>query len=617
MIQVDWIPERYPPSGTIGAAGFYKLLGRPQLDPLTVLVRETAQNSWDAKKPRSRSVRFLVHGRDLEPDERAFLVDVLLTQRDRARGTGLERLPDGCTALFITDRGTRGLGGPVSASDVSDDDVYDWVDFVLNVGKANTQGHTGGTYGFGKTIAYVVSAVNTVVVYSRARHKGRLQTRLMACAIGGEFKGNNVLHTGRHWWGRDINGAPNPLVDSEAEIVAAALGMPKFEGNETGTTLMIVQPDFGDRTPEQGMRFIAEAALWNLWPKLVPRAEEPAEMSVSVRWNSKRIPVPTPESRPPLAGFVQAFQEMAIERTDDNRPPGFQARRILLERPKVVAGLLATVPIAVRGRAVVDDGHFPEDSQSPRSAAMIEGPAHHVALLRSPNLVVEYLEGPAAPEASFEWAGVFRSEDALDAVFAMAEPPTHDSWRPDLIPDRTNKSVVKMTLQNIRKVLDDRWGTRSVSQESPVSSTSVLAHRLAHLVAGVAGTAAEPSVRARGSGATKRQARVEFVGSGPAGDGSAALTEIVLMVTPSPGDEQTDLAVSVGIALAGGGVDVAADPGLALRSVEIHGVTSELSGREGRFRIVGGEPTTIRIIASRTADLSLAFDVQVLEVATS
>ena len=74
----------------------------------------------------------------------------------------------------------------------------------------------------------------------------------------------------------------------------------------------------------------------------------------------------------------------------------------------------------------MDDGHDPEDPDSPRAAAAITGICHHVALLRTPELVVDYLEGPPPPEGGTEWAGVFRADDDQDKHFAPAEPPTHD-----------------------------------------------------------------------------------------------------------------------------------------------------------------------------------------------
>lgn len=142
---LDWIPEAYPASGGLAADGFYKLLGRPRMDPLTVLVRETAQNSWDARRNDEVPVGFRLEGRHVSETVRAALIEEVFAYAGSAQGTnlavGLEQ-PD-LGALFISDRNTIGLGGPVQADQEDQGKVYDWVDFVLNVGKANTGAHRG------------------------------------------------------------------------------------------------------------------------------------------------------------------------------------------------------------------------------------------------------------------------------------------------------------------------------------------------------------------------------------------------------------------------------------------------------------------------------------------
>ena len=121
--------------------------------------------------------------------------------------------------------------------------TYDWVDFVLNVGEANTQGHTGGTYGFGKTISYVVSKANAVVIHSRTMHQGRLETRLIACAIGEKFTRGQKLFTGRHWWGESGGDVPIPVTGREADRIAGLVGMPVVRGARTpGPTSLWSRP---------------------------------------------------------------------------------------------------------------------------------------------------------------------------------------------------------------------------------------------------------------------------------------------------------------------------------------------------------------------------------------
>src|SRR5690349_13331051 len=83
--QVKWIPEPKPPTGGLAAEGFYKLLGRPRLDPLTVLVRETAQNSWDARLENGVSVDFSIQGWVLDEGERQALRERVFVEAGKAK----------------------------------------------------------------------------------------------------------------------------------------------------------------------------------------------------------------------------------------------------------------------------------------------------------------------------------------------------------------------------------------------------------------------------------------------------------------------------------------------------------------------------------------------------
>lgn len=614
MISCDWIPEKYPPSGTMGAAGFLKLLGRPRLDPLTVLVRETAQNSWDARSLANGPVLFSIATKTLHEDELTALRVNVFQASGRAAATGLETVlgNPSVKAMYVSDRNTVGLGGPVLASRAEATGVYDWVDFVLNVGKANTQGHTGGTYGFGKTIAYVVSSANSIIVYSRAFYAGEIVSRLMACAIGEEFADDGDLYTGRHWWGVRDGDSPTPVTSVEADELATALGMPMFSGNELGTTVMIVEPDFGGRSPDQGMTFIAEAVLWNLWPKLVERGGL-APMEVELSLDGRPVELVSPEHRPPLGGFVQAFRELVEIDNDGDEPPGYLHQVISRRRPTMVLGDLATVPMVYQPRVLPDDGFDPSDADSPLPAGYtFPDGCHHVALLRSPELVVEYLEGPPSPENAMEWAGVFVARSELDSIFAQAEPPTHDTWQPDLISDRTNKLNVKKALQEIRSALEQRWGNSGAAAQSPLTSTAVVAERLAHLVGMSAG--AGPGREPRQSGAGGHPAarpKIELLASGPCLEDGQIRTRAAFRITPQKGTARTDFNVRVGAALDGNILDTSVDPSLKLFRAEVGDEVIALDSDAATIILSGAEAIEVQLYVSRSNSTSVLFDVTV------
>lgn len=611
---MEWIPEPKPPSGGLAAEGFYKLLGRPRLDPLTVLVRETAQNSWDARLRNGRAVDFTIQGWHLDEAERTALREQVFVEAKSVRGTNLdtELASPGLIGFYITDRNTKGLGGPLQADRVDPDARYDWVDFVLNVGEANTQGHTGGTYGFGKTIAYVVSAANAVVIHSRTIHGGRPQTRLIASALGEKFARKGKLYTGRHWWAASGDDAPVPVTGRQADRIATRIGMPEFGEEETGTNILVIAPDLGGRTPEQAMRFIAESVTWHLWPKLMRHRGKRA-MDISVSWNGQPVAIPRPEERPPLHGFAQAFQAIIDDDVDgrSSTVPGLQVESIRCQRPKADIGRLAIVPLIHRDRMTVDDGADPDDSEAPKPAASITGPCHHVALLRTPELVVDYVEGPPPPEGQTEWAAVFRVNDEQDHHFAAAEPPTHDSWNPELLPKSPGRTIVNVGLRELKAVLDLRWGHRRKPTHADVASTALVADELAHLVGPIDG-------RGRGkrskdpvpAGPGSARPKVDFTHSAPLELAGVLATLARMRVTPVPGSSGTRLHFRVAAALDGSAGDGELDPRLAVVQARIGDEPVAVEGVGGILDINHTQAVEVELVARRGPETTVLFDVE-------
>jgi hypothetical protein len=608
---LEWIPERLPPSGGLSAEGFYKLLGRPSLDPLTVLVRETAQNSWDARPHGARTVRFDLDLRRATDELKEVLRTKVFKSAAEVHGTPLNGLLEDreLHVLTVSDRGTRGLDGPVTADEVSTDGRQNWANFVLNAGKSKTEGNTGGTYGFGKTIAYVVSQSNSVIIHSRTKHGGQIVTRLIAAAIGKRFVRDGKNFTGRHWWGINGDGAPLPVEGAAAEELAARLGMPAFENGELGTNVMIIAPDLGQRTAAQAVTFLTESILWHLWPKLIPRDGGPAPLQCSVRHDGVRVPIPAFTSRPPLARFVEAYQDLVI---GADASLTFQKRPIERSAPKkMVLGHLGTVPFAREQRAFVDDGHDPEDDESPAPASpFTNSAAHHVALLRGPELVIEYLAGPIAPDPAIEWAGVFRAADEYDGIFARAEPPTHDAWNPDTVDDRTEKNILRKVLRDIQKAVIERWGTIAPPPTKGAVSTAGIADALGHLVLGKAGQGKGRKVGpppAPGPG-TARPA-LALIGSTIEIVDGMHVSRATIDVVPAKGSHRTALNVSVGIALDGTSLDASLDKSLQLRRVSADGIDFDVRGINSVITLEGTHKQRVVLEAANSGRMSVMWDV--------
>jgi hypothetical protein len=93
----------------------------------------------------------------------------------------------------------------------------------------------------------------------------------------------------------------------------------------------------------------------------------------------------------------------------------------------------------------------------------IEDLVHHVCLMRPAELVVTYHPGPKPPSVNQGYAGVFRADEAMDDVYAKAEPPTHDAWHPQSL-DKPQSTFVRTTFQRIGEALNDLLSLTGVAR---------------------------------------------------------------------------------------------------------------------------------------------------------
>jgi hypothetical protein len=467
-----------------------------------VLVREAVQNSWDARAGQE-PVRVALALKRVSAEERSALRDEVFVELPPKGVFGqalegaeveLSRLlvqPD-LHMLTITDRGTTGLGGPVRADRPPEDDgdSTDFVDLVFNIGQPPDKDLGGGTYGFGKTISYLLSVCRTVIIHTSTRHKGHIQQRLIVQTIGRQYTYRRRNFTGRHWWGVEkADDAIEPLTGDGARRLAARLGLPAFSRTETGTTIAILGPDLGGFTPHQVANFMAEAIAWNFWPKMIADAGLVPSMSFAVSVDGTDIPVPDPRLTPPLAGFAKALD--AVRACDEGAEtaefPMHHIRHVKSQRPIADLGWLAMLPFPSEARTPRDCGM--DDHGQPKTAASFTGSAHHVAVMRRAELVVQYRPGPALANKALEWAGVFRTSTEVDGAFAAAEPPTHDDWRPNLVTERRQRTYVNVAAREIKSAAESAFApVVSTSAASTNSSGVVIADHLGELLSAVPGT---------------------------------------------------------------------------------------------------------------------------------
>ncbi|MER8028508.1 hypothetical protein ABTZ78_05980 [Streptomyces bauhiniae] len=467
-------------------------MGRPELDLLTILVRESAQNSWDARLAQSDDpVDYRIDMWTVGPAHSAAWRELLL-----AGAPGVDRFPlretlnrSSIRVLAVSDRGTRGLGGPTRADDAVGPD-RDFVSFIRNIGEPRDTALGGGTYGFGKGIFYLLSQPGTVLVHSRCRTaNGTYETRLIGCAlwqsyVASEGRGRR-RYTGRHWWGNVSDQVVEPLVNDEADAAAHRLGLRPFGPQETGTTVLVVDPNLEGLEAAEAADYLCDTIAWHLWPKMIEVAGKQPAMRFTVTCDGVRHPVPDPRDTRPLNMFVEAYERMA----------GPDGSSLECFKPKRHLGRLGLVKRIVPAL---------EPTRASRMMD-IEDLIHHVCLMRPAELVVTYHAGPKPPSTNQGYAGVFRADEAMDDVYAKAEPPTHDAWNPHSL-ERAESTFVRTTFRRINEALEGLLSLSGVAR--PGASNVALgaaSSMFSGLVGGAWGIGGATAYSKPGSTATNRR----------------------------------------------------------------------------------------------------------------
>ena len=466
MKELDWYAAPYAP-GAIDGDGLLRLLGATDHDRLSLLVRETLQNSWDASRapsggPVDPSVTpsYDAHLRSLGPRERDSLLALFGPTAIPKLPLHGELLSDQVRVLEISDRGTVGLGGPTDNTlETAPNQRTDFASLVFSVGAPITTKGGGGTFGFGKIATYAMSRAYTVILHSLPTEGGPKdrvpRERLIASAIGRSFSLEGRKYTGRHWWGR-MSGSIGPAEGRDAARAAKGIFSTDFADGSTGTSILIVQPDLGDLSEEEAAHRMVASLLWNAWPKMIPwpGSDEPP-MRISVRLDGQSIAVPDPRSIRPFAGFAHALDEVRRRQSSGESqravtsgwqpregPPSAVLRHCVQsvdsQRPAVHVGLIAAAQTVRSGL-----GSLAGDAVE-RDMLGVGDQSHHLALMRGAELVVRYLEGPVHPDEAdgVEWAAVFKCDPSHDEIFARAEPPTHDAWQSGQLDSGRERAIV-------------------------------------------------------------------------------------------------------------------------------------------------------------------------------
>ncbi|MFG1955648.1 hypothetical protein [Micromonospora sp. NPDC048830] len=464
--------EAYRPEGGIDARSQRRTLGRPALDFFDLFLRETLQNSWDARIGEG-PVHFSIDAWRTTADQRSVLRDLVFKTVPSFAGPGEILRSEDVNVLVVTDTGTRGLTGPTRA-DLATDVDSNFIDLVRNTGRDERKGLASGTYGFGKAVLFEASACSTVVVYSRTIFSGVPIARLIAMTLGNPYEDAGRRYTGRHWWGVAGRNLVEPLEGPPAEELAAALGLNRLPNGATGTSLMVLAPSTDDAPLRDVVARLAEAATAHAWPHMVSTAIRKPDIICTFTCDSETLAPPDPTTDPRLRHHVEAYRRcedlLAGRRAPEHAWP-WAVEEVRSQRPDRRLGVIA-------------HRDYPYNPDGNHDAVPAE-----VALMRSPRFVVRYMPVKPAPSGQAT-AGVFLAAPELDSDFARSEPASHDEWRPaNLGLARNQRNPVRQALEQIKARFRRHTIPVTATQATHHRGTVSLASRLGRLLDGtVAGT---------------------------------------------------------------------------------------------------------------------------------
>ena len=219
-----------------------KLIQNNDMPILDLLVRESVQNSLDARRDDSDyvDVDFLTGEFD----------SLRLTQNlEGITGALRHRFPgEKYKFLAVKDSHTVGLTGELDYKKVRDNNYGNLLKLIYEISKPQEAEGAGGSWGLGKTVYFRVG-IGLVVYYSRIMvSDGEYASRLAVSLVEDETSPDAVIplykgqaKRGIAWWGREVDENVTEPITNEEYIrnFLNIFNILPYEGDETGTTIII------------------------------------------------------------------------------------------------------------------------------------------------------------------------------------------------------------------------------------------------------------------------------------------------------------------------------------------------------------------------------------------
>lgn len=231
-----------PARMTQTGSSLLRLIQNNNMPVLDLLVRESIQNSLDARKQDSKYVEV-----DYVTGE--FSSDKLSMELEGITDSLKARYPlNQYDFLAIKDSNTVGLTGEIDYKKVRNNEYGNLLKLIYEISKPQDTEGAGGSWGLGKTVYFRIG-MGLVIYYSRIKDSnGEYASRLAASLVENETKVDAMIPVykeqtkrGIAWWGESAgDNTTQPIRDDiYIEEFLNIFGLEPYNGDETGTTVII------------------------------------------------------------------------------------------------------------------------------------------------------------------------------------------------------------------------------------------------------------------------------------------------------------------------------------------------------------------------------------------
>lgn len=235
-------PGRMTQSGS----SLLKLIQNNNMPILDLLVRESIQNSLDAKNEKDPYVTVEFITGEFKKEQLNYELEGITESLNKKYFRSEYKY------IAVRDSNTVGLTGKLHYSEVIDNQYGNLLKLIYEISKPQEAEGAGGSWGLGKTVYFRVG-IGLVLYYSRIiNENGEYESRLAASLVEDEMKSDSLIPVlngkskrGIAWWGQEIgSNKTKPVTDQNYILnILNIFKIKPYEANETGTTIIIPYVD--------------------------------------------------------------------------------------------------------------------------------------------------------------------------------------------------------------------------------------------------------------------------------------------------------------------------------------------------------------------------------------